>query len=109
MKHPLKSCSLRQTVQAANANDRVVLVALNIDEDPEDIKELSARVRRALAEKKVVLEESRGCLFAVDPTGAVSDLLPVVRSSSATAGLPAVVLLDGKAIVQTSHAETVQN
>jgi hypothetical protein len=100
--------SLRQTVQAASANDRVVLVALNIDEDPEDIKELSARVRRALAEKKVALEESRGCLIAVDPTGAVSDLLPVAgRSSPATvAGPPAVVLLDAKTIVQTSHART---
>jgi thiol-disulfide isomerase/thioredoxin len=90
---------IRKIVQAANADDRVVLVALNVDEDPEDLKELSARVRQALSTKQVALEGSRGSLIAVDPTGAISDLLPV-------AGSPAVVLLDGKGIVQTSHAGT---
>jgi len=88
---------IRKIVQAASANERVVLVALNVDEDPEDIKELSVGVRQALVEKRVPLDGSLGCLIAVDPTGAISDLLPV-------AGLPAVVLLDGKGIVQTSHA-----
>ncbi len=90
---------IRKIVQFANAGDRVVLVALNVDEDPEDIKELSNRVRQALAGKKVTLEGAPGCLIAVDPTGAISDLLPV-------AGLPAVILLDGKGIVQTSHVGT---
>jgi peroxiredoxin len=90
---------LQKITKAANADDRVALVALNVDEDPQDFKELSARVRRALSEKKVAFAGSRGCLIAVNPTGTISDLLPV-------AGLPAVVLLDGKGIVQTSHAGT---
>jgi thiol-disulfide isomerase/thioredoxin len=89
---------IRKIVQRANAGDGIALVALNVDEDPADIKELSARVRRALSDKKVALEGTRGCLIAVDPLGAISDLLPV-------AGLPAVVLLDTQGVVQTSHAE----
>jgi len=89
---------IRKIVQAANVEDRVVFIALNVDEDPEDIKELSARVRQILAEKKLALEGARGYLVAVDPTGAIFEHLPV-------AGPPAVVLLDGKGVVQTSHAE----
>jgi thiol-disulfide isomerase/thioredoxin len=90
---------LSNIVRAANANDRVVLVAVNVDEDRGDLKALSARVRQALLSEKVAIEESRGGWIAVDPTGAIADLLPV-------AGLPAVVLLDGKGVVQTSHVGT---
>ena len=92
---------IRKIVQAASSGGRVVLVALNVDEEPEDIKELSARVRQALADRKVALEGSPGCLIAVDPAGSISDLLPV-------AGLPAVVLLDDKGIVQTFDTGTVE-
>jgi thiol-disulfide isomerase/thioredoxin len=87
---------IQKIVQAASANDKVVLVALNVDEDPADIKEMSARVREALKEKKVAILGSRGCMVAVDPSVAIPELLP-------TAGLPAVILLDGNGIVQTSH------
>jgi AhpC/TSA family len=90
---------IRKIARAANADGRVVLIALNVDEEAGDLKELGARVRQALVAKKVALEESRDCWIAVDPTGAISDLLPV-------AGLPAVVVLDGKGIVQSSHVGT---
>jgi hypothetical protein len=90
---------IQKIVRAAKADDRALLVALNVDEDPEDIKVLTARVRRSLSENKVALEGARGCLIAVDPTGTFADLLLV-------GGLPAVVLLDGKGVVQASHAET---
>jgi thiol-disulfide isomerase/thioredoxin len=92
---------IQKIVQKADAGDRVILIALNVDEDPDDIKALCARVRHSLAEKKVELEleSPRGCLLAVDPSGVISDLLPV-------AGLPAVVVLDGKGIVQTFDTGT---
>ncbi len=90
---------IQKAVQSASANEKVVLVALNVDQDPEDVSALSARVREVLLKKKIALDGSRGCSIAVDPTGAISDLLPV-------SGMPAVVLLDGKSIVQSFHSGT---
>jgi thiol-disulfide isomerase/thioredoxin len=90
---------IRKIVQAASMDDKVVLVALNVDEDPAEVKDLGARVRRVVAQQQAAIEGSRGCLIAVDPAGTISDLLPVT-------GLPAVVLLDAKGVVQTSHAGT---
>lgn len=90
---------MQKIVRATNVGDRVVLVAVNVDEDPEDVKELSAQVRQALSKKKVALETARGCLVAVDPAGTIADLLPADR-------LPAVVLLDGKGIVQSAYSGT---
>jgi AhpC/TSA family len=87
---------IRKIVQAAGRDDKAVLVALNVDQDPDDIKESGARARQTLAEKKVGIEGARGCMVAVDPSGMIAEALPV-------AGLPAVVLLDGKGIVQASH------
>ncbi len=92
---------IRKTIQASSPLDKVVLVALNVDEGPEDVKESGARARRTLTEKNVGIEESRACMVAVDPSGAIAEILPV-------AGLPAIVLLDGKGIVQSSHSGTGQ-
>ncbi len=90
---------VRKIIQAASPDDKVVLIALNVDEDPENIKESAARARHALAEKRVGIEDSRGCMIAVDPRGAIVEILQV-------AGLPAIVLLDGKGIVQAAHTGT---
>jgi hypothetical protein len=85
---------IRKIIQAAHAENTIVLVALNVDQEPEDLNELSARVRQVLKQKNVDLEFSPGYLIAVDPSGATSELLPA-------AGVPALVVLDGKGIVQS--------
>ena len=86
---------IRKIVEAGSGGRKAVLVALNVDEEYEDVKALTVRVRQVLADKKVGFDVS-GAMVAVDPTGEFGELLPV-------AALPAFVLLDSKGILQSYY------
>lgn len=74
----------------------VVVVALSQDREPADPAEVRKLIEKTLAEKKVDLAGKPNAAIGLDPAGSVGELFQVE-------GLPTIVVLDGKGVVQSAH------
>ena len=80
----------------AKEKKEVVIVALSQDRGEEKPDEVRALVEKTLADKKLVLQNAPVGQVAIDPSGAIGETFHVE-------GLPSVVILDPKGIVQAVH------
>jgi len=80
------------------ANDKkdVVIVALSQDRGENKPDEVRALVEKTLSAKTLALQNAPFGQVALDPSGALGDVFHVE-------GLPTVVILDGKGVVQSVH------
>jgi thiol-disulfide isomerase/thioredoxin len=74
----------------------VLIVAVSQDDGPENIADVRKLVEKTLAEAKLQLTGTPVGLVAIDPSHSVRDVFQVE-------GLPTVVLLDPKGVVQAAH------
>ena len=80
----------------AKAKKDVVVMAISQDSDPEDLKEVRKLVEAKLAEEGIDLQKGDVGKIALDPTHAVGNAFGVQ-------GIPMVVILDAKGVVQSVH------
>ncbi len=73
----------------------VYVVALSQDRDPAELAEVRKLVEKTLKEKEIDLGSGRG-LIGLDPSNTVGEAFHVE-------GLPTLVVLDGKGVVQSAH------
>ncbi len=76
----------------AKAKKDVIIVALSQDDESKDPLELRKLIEKTLTERKIETKS----LIALDPTKAIGEAFAIE-------GLPTVVILDGKGIVQAAH------
>ncbi len=74
----------------------VLVVALSQDDEPQEISEIRKLVEKTLADKKIDLTRGPVGRIGLDPSNSVSKAFDVE-------GLPTLVILDGKGIVQSAH------
>jgi len=74
----------------------VLIVAVSQDDGPENLADVRKLVEKTLAENKITLTGTPVGLVAIDPSHSVRDVFLVD-------GLPTVVLLDAKGVVQAAH------
>jgi thiol-disulfide isomerase/thioredoxin/outer membrane lipoprotein-sorting protein len=81
--------------ELTKAKKEVVVVALSQDEE-KDLAEVRKLVEKTLKEKKIDLGAGPVGLIALDPSGSLGQAFQVE-------GLPTLVVLDGKGVVQSAH------
>ncbi len=74
----------------------VLVVALSQDKDPAELAEVRKLVEKTLAEKKIEILGKPAAAVGLDPSGSVGELFAVE-------GLPTLVVLDAKGVVQSAH------
>lgn len=74
----------------------VLVIALSQDREPAEPAEVRKLIEKTLAEKKVELDGKANAAIGLDPSGSIGDLFQVE-------GLPTIVVLDGKGVVQAAH------
>jgi thiol-disulfide isomerase/thioredoxin len=82
--------------ELSKAKKEVVVVALSQDQDPQELAEVRKLVEKTLKEKKIDLGAGPVGLIALDPSGSLGQAFQVE-------GLPTLVVLDGKGVVQSAH------
>jgi thiol-disulfide isomerase/thioredoxin len=88
---------IQKLVQAlAKDKKEVILVALSQDAEPKELGEVRKLVEKTLEEKKIALTDNSVGKIALDPSNSVGQAFEVE-------GLPTVVVLDGKGVVQSTH------
>jgi thiol-disulfide isomerase/thioredoxin len=87
-----------QKLIEAYAKDKkdILVVALSQDREAGDLSHVRKLVEKTLAEKKIELTGTPIGRIGLDPTGTVGEAFQVT-------GLPTVVLLDPKGVVQAAH------
>ena len=87
-----------QKLVEALAKDKkdVVLVALSQDSEPKELAEVRKLVEKTLDRKEIKLTGTPVGLIGLDPSGSVGKVFDVE-------GLPTVVILDAKGILQSAH------
>ncbi len=74
----------------------VLVVALSQDRDPAELAEVRKLVEKTLKEKKIDFSGKSVAAVALDPSNTVGESFQVE-------GLPTLVILDGKGVVQATH------
>ncbi len=74
----------------------VLVVALSQDAEPAEPAEVRELIEKTLAEKKIELDGKPNAAIGLDPTGSIGKLFKVE-------GLPTIVVLDAKGVVQAAH------
>lgn len=74
----------------------VLVVALSQDREPAEPADVRKLIEKTLAEKKVELLGKANAAIGLDPSGSIGELFQVE-------GLPTIVILDGKGVVQAAH------
>lgn len=82
--------------ELSKAKKEVVVVALSQDQQPNELAEVRKLVEKTLKEKKIDLGAGPVGLVALDPSGSIGQAFQVE-------GLPTLVVLDGKGVVQSAH------
>ncbi|APW62266.1 TlpA disulfide reductase family protein [Paludisphaera borealis] len=82
--------------ELAKDKKNVLVVALSQDRDPKELAEVRKLVEETLKEKKVDFGAGSVGLVALDPSNSVGEAFQVE-------GLPTLVVLDGKGVVQSAH------
>ena len=87
-----------QKLVEALAKDKkdVLLIALSQDSEPNELAEVRKLVEKTLEQKKIKLTGTPVGLIGLDPSGSVGKAFDVE-------GLPTVVVLDAKGILQSAH------
>ncbi|MDR3639290.1 MAG: TlpA disulfide reductase family protein [Isosphaeraceae bacterium] len=80
----------------AKEKKEVVIIALSEDQRPSELAEVRKLVEKTLGEKKIALAGNAVGKIALDPSGTIGEAFQIE-------GLPTVVILDGKGIVQAAH------
>ncbi|WP_165250928.1 redoxin family protein [Paludisphaera soli] len=74
----------------------VLVVALSQDKEPTELAEVRKLVEKTLAEKKIDILGKPAAAVGLDPSGSIGELFAVE-------GLPTLVVLDAKGVVQSAH------
>ena len=83
--------------QLAKDKKEVYVVALSQDRDPKELAEVRKLVEKTLKDKEIdLLGAGSVGLIGLDPSGSIGEAFQVE-------GLPTLVLLDGKGVVQSAH------
>jgi len=82
--------------ELTKAKKEVVVVALSQDQEPNELAEVRKLVEKKLKDEKINLGAGPVGLIALDPSGSIGQAFQVE-------GLPTLVVLDGKGVVQSAH------
>jgi len=74
----------------------VLVVALSQDKEPAELADVRKLVEETLAEKKIEILGKPAAAVGLDPSGSIGELFAVE-------GLPTLVVLDGKGVIQAAH------
>jgi thiol-disulfide isomerase/thioredoxin len=87
-----------QKMIEAYAKDKkdVIILLQSVDEKPREIADLKKLIDETFKEEKVTLPDTPVGLLAVDPGGELSETFKIE-------GIPALLILDGKGIVQAAY------
>lgn len=78
------------------AKKDVLVIALSQDREPEEPAEIRELIAKTLGEKKIELDGKANAVIGMDPANAIGELFKVE-------GLPTVVVIDAKGVVQAAH------
>jgi thiol-disulfide isomerase/thioredoxin len=80
----------------AKHRKEVLVIALSEDREPKELSEVRKLVEKTLKDKKITLTANPVGVVGLDPSASVGEAFDVE-------GLPTIVVLDGKGVVQSAH------